>query len=944
MTAAAQSRRNAATPGAARGGAILRSLFSSVAVLVPRRARRDLDLLGAWVALIAVAILLALVIPRLVLDTVDQGAREAVAEAGSAADIRALTEVGDPDASLTLTPPAGLDELAQHMTARLPEDIARVVQTATTSVISPEPLSIRTPADAGTDAGGRRIDARLGMLGTDQRRLLTVVEGRLPVDAAEGGDLEVAVSQQVAETTSLSVDSVLEVPPAVAGQPPLPFSRIRVVGVVDSTSAIPVSDAAECIPAWCDLPGFWDPVVADGSSSARAIDATLLAAPDDLERASALFLEPLEGSVRFRLRPESFSHESLRRVITEADILSANSSGLTEGSSATVDVRTEFGRALGLYESQAAAAVAQMSLMIAGVFGIAGAVLLVLSRLIVTRRVGELALERARGASIASIAARALVESVVLAVVGVAIGVALATIWMPGPVLDTVPLILVIAVAVSAPALHSIASVRAAWSGRRQPANRADRDRVESRGRQRRIVLELAIIALAVAALVSVRSRGLVSARTDGTDPLLACAPLLLAVAVSIIVVRIFPPVVRAISALAARGRGVLGVLGAAHARSALTAVPLIALTISVSLVVAGGLMVDTVRTGQAEASWERVGADVRVEGSTSVADARALAGRDGVAAASAVLARSGVPIDGGASSVTATVLAVDQGYPALVRNLPDALASAADDGVLASLATDSDPDDSLAVVVDAALADQLAKDGATMRYGDATLPIRVVGITDGAFASGYVQSPTVWADLDSLSARLGTELVPRTLLVIGDRADAVTATSSDAAGTVVIDRADFLAERQQLALVSGVHRMMLLAAGVAALLAAVVLIAIVIAGARARARSLSLLRTMGMGRRFGWWLALSQLVPVVVGAVVGGTVSGVAILFVVGPALGFRILAGGARDPALSVDAATVVRVVVGVVGLLAFTLVVDALAHARDRPGDVLRVGDTV
>jgi putative ABC transport system permease protein len=913
-------------------------------VLVPRRARRDLDLLSAWVALIAVAILLAFVIPRMVLGTVDQGAREAVAEAGSAADITVLTEVGDPDASLTLTAPGGLGDLAQGMVGRLPEEIARVVLTSTTSVISPEPLSTRVSPGAGTDAGTRRIDARLGMLGTDQQRLLTVVEGRLPVDAAEGGDLEVAVSQEVAETASLSVDSVLELPAAIAGQPPVPFSRIRVVGIVASNGAMPAPDAAACIPAWCDLPGFWQPSVADGSSSARAIDATLLAAPDDLEKAAALFIEPLEGSVRIRLQPGLFTQESLGRVITETGILSANSSGLTEGSSATVEVRTEFARALGLYESRAAAAVAQMSLMVAGVFGIAGAVLLVLSRLIVTRRAGELALERARGASIASVVARSLVETVVLAVVGVAIGVALATIWMPGPVLDAVPLTLVVAVAVLAPALHSVASVRTAWSGRRQPANRADRDRAESRGRQRRIVLELAVIALAAAALVSVRSRGLVSARTDGTDPLLACAPLLLAVAISIIVVRVFPPVVRAISALAARGRGALGVLGAAHARTALTAVPLIALTISVSLVVAGGLMVDTVRTGQVDASWEQVGADVRVDGSTSVADARSVAGRAGVDAASAVLVRSGVPIDGGASSVTATVLAVDHGYPDLVRNLPDALVPADGGAPLASLASDSDPDGPLAVVVDPSLADRLAKNGATMRYGDASIPIRMVGIADGAFASGYATPPTVWTDLDSLSARLGTELVPRTLLVIGDRADAVTAPSSDAADTLVLSRAASLAQRQQLALVSGVHRMMLLAAGVAALLAAVVLIAIAIAGARARARSSSLLRTMGMGRQFGWWLALSQLAPVVIAAVIGGTVSGVAILFVVGPALGFRILAGGARDPSLSVDAATVARVVIGVVGLLAFTLVVDGLAHARDRPGDVLRVGDTV
>jgi putative ABC transport system permease protein len=936
VTGPAEFRRQLTADPRRRGASARRSLFNSTRLLVPRRARRDAGLLGAWLALIIVATMLALVIPRLVLDTRDQGAREAVAEAGSAADISALTAVGERNESVTVTSPVELPELARVITRGLPAGISRVLATTVTSAVSGAVTTTREGAVTG------RVETRLGMLGADQERLLTVTRGRLPTATPEGDQLEVVVSEKVAAAASLDVDTVLALPAPAPGDPPGPFTTIRIVGIVSPDGVVEDSGPTACTPAWCDLPGFGQSADRTTTRSTRTIEVTLLATPDDLLRASALFVEPLAGTVRFRLDPARFTSDLVSRVIDETQILSANSSTITEDSTATVDVRSEFGKALTPYATRAAAAVAQMSLMIAGVYGVLAAVLLVLSRLIVLRRAGELALERARGASIASIAARSLVESVVIAVVGGAVGFGLSALAVPGRVLDEVPLVAVLAVAVLAPVAQTVASVWSEWSGRRQPANRSDRDRIESRARQRRIVLEAAIVALAVAALVSVRSRGLVSARTDSTDPLLASTPLLLATAVSILIVRVFPWIVRGLAGLAARGRGILGILGAAQARNALTAVPLIALTISVALVVAGGLMVDTVRAGQVDASWQRVGADVRVDGPTTVAEAESISARDGVDAASAILSTTSVEIDAGPAFLTATVLAVDRGYPALVRSLPTPPAPADGGASLRRLADDPDPTGPLPVVVNAVLADQFEARDVTMRFGDQNVPIRVVATTAAA-PSGYLNAPFLYVDLAALSTRLGEDVDPSTLLVVGSGADAAAESVADASDTV-LSRSTWLAERRGLALVSGVDRMMLLAEAAAALLAAVVLVTTVVAGARARARSLSLLRTMGVGRRFGWWLALTQLAPVVIAAVIGGTLSGVTILLVVGPALGLKILAGGVDDPLLRVETATVAGIIGGTLALLALTLVVDVLAHRRDQPGDVLRVGDTV
>ena len=52
-------------------------------LLLLRRVRRDVAILLVWIALVAFAVSLAVVQPRLLQATVDAGARQAVADAGS---------------------------------------------------------------------------------------------------------------------------------------------------------------------------------------------------------------------------------------------------------------------------------------------------------------------------------------------------------------------------------------------------------------------------------------------------------------------------------------------------------------------------------------------------------------------------------------------------------------------------------------------------------------------------------------------------------------------------------------------------------------------------------------------------------------------------------------------------------------------------------------------
>ena len=926
------ARRDRPRSARARRGAALRATTGATLLLATRRARRDAPLLLGWVALLCLVSMLALAVPRLVLDTVDRGARAAVAEVGAAADLVVRAKVGDPAVSSDYVSLAQVDEVADRLPQNLPTALRRVAEGTTTSVSSPD---IRLNREASSPTGVR-VEAQFGLLGADQRSSLTLVAGRLPDAAADGDEIEVVVSEEAAESAALGLDTLLDATAPLEtndGEPAVVTARI--VGVVAQKPAT----GDRCEPEWCDYPTMWQPELQESRAGGNTARVTLLGTADGIEVARRLFIDPLDAAIRVPLRGERFTAALVEGVVAETSKLTANSSSLTAGTSGSVSARTGFPDALRDYGARAAASVAQMSLMIAGLFGTAAAVLLLVGALLVRRRSADLALERARGSSLPAVVVRSLAESVVFAAVGVGAGFALAAALVPGGVTDPLPLVVVCAFAVLAPPVQAALVVRGLWSGRRQPANRRDRLQLVGRARARRLVLELALVVLAAAALYSVRSRGLLDARTDGTDPLLAAAPVLLAVAVTLVVLRVQPVVVRAFTALAARSRGAGGLLGAAHAERAVAVLPLLALTLAVALVVGGALVVQTVREGQAAASWQRVGADARVEGTVSAEAADGARAAAGVDAASAMLTRGGVEVDSGAVSASATVIAIDAGFADLAALLPRGEAPGR--AALADLAgADAGATDPLPALIDRRLAARVDPDDVVIVVDDERIPVRVVATVDGG-PDGYLGDPFVYVDLDALGERLPDPVAATTLLVMGQGAGAA-ARAVDGADEVVT-RADWLRDRRDQPLVRGVDRMTQVTVAAVALLAAIALVTTVAAGARSRSRSLSLLRTLGVRPAFGWVLSFAELAPVVAAALVGGTLAGAGILLAVGPAIGLRILAGGVGDPALALDGTTVLVVVGGALALAVFASAVDIVAHRRDNPGEVLRVGET-
>jgi putative ABC transport system permease protein len=185
-------------------------------------------------------------------------------------------------------------------------------------------------------------------------------------------------------------------------------------------------------------------------------------------------------------------------------------------------------------------------------------------------------------------------------------------------------------------------------------------------------------------------------------------------------------------------------------------------------------------------------------------------------------------------------------------------------------------------------------------------------------------------------------EFEPDSILVMGAGTDAAVAALPDE--DEVLTRSTWLAERRDLALIAGVESAMLFAVVAVGLLSIVALVATVVAGARARGRALSLLRTLGMSPRLGWWLALAELAPLVLAAVIGGIVAGITVVLALAPSIGLDVLAGGTQVP----DASFSPTVFIGLAGaallLLLLGTLADVLVHRRDKLSEVLRVGETV
>jgi putative ABC transport system permease protein len=309
---------------------------------------------------------------------------------------------------------------------------------------------------------------------------------------------------------------------------------------------------------------------------------------------------------------------------------------------------------------------------------VGAAVILLAAGMIAVRRADDLGLLRSRGASVRQVAALMLrgtaSVSVLAALAGAGLAVAVTGRSDASSALGLSLAAITVVTALAGPPLI------AAWQHRRPRSGptgssriypgREDRPRSQSAG-LRRLVAEVTAIAASAAGLVILHDQGVPAG--GGFNPYLAATPVLLAIPVVLIVLRLYPLAVRGLLRLSSRRAGATGFVAlAGAARSSLTGVlPAFALVLALSLAAFAGMVNQAINRGEVAASWQSTGADVAItatSASVTLAAERAIGSVPGVRHLTATwnttwTTPGGLPV---------TLVAVDPAsYAALVASTP---------------------------------------------------------------------------------------------------------------------------------------------------------------------------------------------------------------------------------------------------------------------------------
>lgn len=903
-----------------------------------RRAAQDRALLVGTAVLLLLTLVLTLAVPRLLERTADAAVRETVLAAGRDADLVGLP-LADPG---SMGPP---DPMVQAYGAAtwLAKELGDAVETPVATVAG-APATVRTPV------GAFSLDlVHVGRVG-DSAPVVRWVAGTAPgaVPQAEqhgrlpGDDrprvVQVGLSVAAAETLGVSVD---DGPFTARRQKKGGWDHVVVTGLYE-----PV-DPQDAV--WDEKPGLLGAVTTPVGTETRLHTSAFVPAESVPDMRYVLGSLGLGASARAPVRTDGMTVADAHDLVHTIEVLGARSGRLSSG---LPDVVRAF-------DARMSAARAQSSLVLAGVASAAALCLVLAASLLVTRRRSFLAGERARGASVASVVTRALLESVPVVLGAAALAAAVVLVPLhaqPGSALLTLA---VAAVATLAPAVLAAREAVGAWNGRRVPADRRARAAQQARRHVRRVVVEVAVVLLAVGALVSLRGRGLVPLASGQVDPLLAAAPVVVASAAALAVVRLSPAVVRWAGRWAARSRGLAAPLAVARAHGATTAVvPLLTVTVSVALVVLSGTLVHTVHVGQQAAADQLVGAPVRLDGRLGT-----LSGQDALDAitqapgVTAVATGAQIPrrAFGERTGLTATLLVVDAAELAQVRaeaGLP------VDDG-LAALG-EPGPDGTVPALVSADLLTRSETTGTEVAVSalNATLRLEVRGTTTLRPDGG---APTLDARVtDTEDEDDGLVVVDRALLArVADQAPGVDRAWVSGPGAVAaVDAADIAPERtsgievttrdgwwrawSQAPLTSALTTLFLASVVLLAALAVLALALVVVATARERGRTLSALRTLGLDARTAHWATLGELAPLVLGGLVGGAAIGLGVPRLLGDALGLQRLTGEPGGTSVGTTWWPVAAAGAALTVALVVAVLVEQAVRRRDRLGEVLRVGE--
>jgi putative ABC transport system permease protein len=588
-----------------------------------------------------------------------------------------------------------------------------------------------------------------------------------------------------------------------------------------------------------------------------------------------------------------------------------------------------------------------VSLAVAGLI-----TLLLAARMVAVRRSAELAVRRARGASLAQIAAVTAGGSALTCVPAAAVATVLGVLLIPGTTPAGgwwIPAALLL-VAVCAPAAV------AAWQ-QRLPRRAADRRR--GRGGIR-LVAEVTACLAAIAAIIVFRQQGAggrggaggAGGSGAGVNIFTSAAPALIAVPAVVVVLRVYPAVLRGLLRGCARRSGAASFVGLARAsRTALTpALPAFALVLALTVATFAGMLRDAVTRGDIAASWQRAGADVTVMAASeplvvqtasavlSPAATRALAAVPGVTHAAQVLQAGWTTPDGQLvtglavdPAAYAALVAATQTFPTVPARLLAPAVAGAPQPVLAS--------------PQAAVALGLAATTLTSQADVRPLRVRIAGVLPAtpALTSGgaFVIMP-----LTALRGAGTPPVIPvNELLLTGaniDSARLATVMSTMVYAGVTTIRSDILEGLTGAPLQHGAFVLFELSIAAAAAFGLAVMLLELALGAAERDMTLARLATMGLGDGQRARVVALEVLPALLGAAVAAVACALVLPWVAQPAIDLSVFTGSFARVALTPDVPSFALPLGGLAVVALAALYAQIRTGRRRSVAALLRAGD--
>lgn len=747
---------------------------------------------------------------------------------------------------------------------------------------------------------------------------LELVEGEWPQEWTGEGPVPVVLSAPAAETMQWPVGEVRGFP-RDAGAPTTSgwaegLPTLELVGTVQA--ADPDDDRWTHLPTSLTATVFDDGNRRPEATSVAWVHPATRVALGEFDGPETTLWYPVDGGAALGAEP----------VELLAALRAATSSSVPVDETGQLRIRFESDivSVLGTALARANSASAILAVAAVGPLAVSVALVVLAAALMIRRRRADLSLMSARGAPLGRLRRLLLGEGLILGIPAAALAAGVAVAVTPH---DAGPLPTLVALAVGVvPGLALAFSLRPATLER----TRADLD-APVRSRSVRIV-EAVVLLLAVVAVVQLFIRGIGPA-TESIDPLVVAAPLLVTVAVALIVVRLHPIPIAAALRVARRGRGVVGLVGAARnlrdSSAGTTAV--LAMLVAVAIAVFSSLVLATVDRGAVVAAQRDVGGDIRLAGpyfdSGMIEQMR---GVDGVVEATGVLRGDYVTVAGagGRESVQVVVTQAER-LAAVQRGMVGALPP----GLLTAGATPPE------VVLSSVLAEGLGDTETTV----VTSPVDAVGTLDRVLG---VQGSEKFVLMDEAdyAALTGFGFFPRMVFVdIADDADAaaVAAELSDVVASAhsvrILDEST--AEIQASPAVSALRFVLFAALGIAVGLSVVALLLVAGVSRDARSRVIALLRSMGLDRRRARGVVAWEFAPLGITALVGGVVLGALLPLLVVTSIDLRPFTGGGGQPSVAVDPVLSGALIAVVVVALALAVVGGVVSARTTSMATVLR-----